>query len=131
MVANPRCVECDAPVTEQSQLPCWRCIRAWQWLHEEFCRDEQGRRLYDGWLATAALLHEQDVWEWLTGSLTIVSWRNRVITLAGWERERRWFARRYRDLLMATVKTDKQPVFVTPRVGATMARQEQRERGIR
>lgn len=60
--------------------------------------------------------------------IRVVSWQNRTLTLAGWERQRRWYARRYMDLTKAIVKTNNDPVLVTPRIGATMARKIMRDK---
>lgn len=59
--------------------------------------------------------------------LRIAAWQNRVVTIAGWKRNRRWFQRRYVDLTKTLLGTEKDPVLVTPRVGATIARNIQRE----
>lgn len=125
MVSSPRCPECDAPTTHSSNNPCWRCERAWTWLHES-----QDERLLSAWREIA----EQLVAEFGIGleihlrGLAIVSWQNRVLTLAGWKNPRRWFARRYLEVTQAIVQSDKDVVLVTPRAGATIARAIQRER---
>lgn len=123
MVSSPRCVECDAPVGHPSQLPCWRCDRAWEWLAEK-----QDERLLVGWEKFVQHLRDAvEPDELVLNGLRIVAWQNRVLTIAGWVRYRRWFQRRYVELTKALLATDKDPVLVTPRVGATIARRIQRE----
>lgn len=123
MVASPRCVECDAPITNASVHPCWRCQRAWRWLITE-----QDSGLIHGWaLVENVLSAHYDMQRWLVEGLRIAAWQNRVLTLAGWERHRRWYARRYIEATKTVLATDKDIVLVTPRVGATIARKIQRE----
>jgi hypothetical protein len=98
-------------------------MRAWAWLIEQ-----QDEELIASWDQTQDLLRGAGVSTTVLMGIRVVSWQNRTLTLAGWLRHRRWFARRYIDLTMAVVKTDHRPVFVTPRVGATMARKIMRDK---
>lgn len=78
------------------------------------------------WDQTQDMIREATGARWL--GLRVVAWQNRTLTLAGYERQRRWFARRYVDVTKAIVKTDRNPVLVTPRNGATMARKIKRDK---
>lgn len=123
MASSPRCVECDAPITNQNRRPCWRCERAWKWLLEE--QDEQ---LLIGWAYAEDRLREAGVGAWWLDGLRVASWQNRVLTLAGWQRTRRWVARRYVPMIQAIVNTDKDVVLLSPRPAATIARKIKREK---
>ena len=129
-MANPRCPECDGPASygpgepPRGTVPCERCWRAWAWLGEQ-----QPSELVIGWARTRAEVEKLAPGADITLSrLRIVSWENRVLTLAGFVQHRRWAERRYPAVLSAVVRSEKRPVFLTPRVGATIARKIQRDK---
>lgn len=98
-------------------------MRAWAWLVEE-----QDQELVAAWDRAQDALRATGVPGHSLSGVRIVAWQNRVLTLAGWTRSRRWYGRRYLEITQAIVQTHKDVVLVTPRVGATIARQIQREK---
>lgn len=89
---------------------------------------EQDEQLRIGWAYIENALRDAGVGDWWLEALTIVAWQNEVLTLAGWLRERRWFARRYLDLTKTLVQSEKDVVLLTPRAGATIARKIKRDK---
>ena len=105
-------------------MPCERCWLAWEWLTEE-----QSSGLLIAWRRARARLYERLPNASATiDQLRIVSFENRVLTLAGWKRTRDWTARRYTEVLPALAGTDKPLVLYGPQPGASIARRIQRER---
>lgn len=120
MASSPRCPECGGPATyEAPEGPCERCVKAWAWLDRWVPED-----LRNGWREARDELYRTygGEAEPTLEYVRIVSWQNRVVTLAGFKNQRRWAERRFAFLIKAVVNTEKAPVFVTPRVGASIAR---------
>lgn len=126
---EPRCPECDGPQTFKAggfpdpKRPCERCWRAWRWLIEG-----QDEELVAGWDQVRDMIRQRVGDPIALHGLRVVAWQNQVLSLAGFERDRRWFARRYLDVTKAVVGTDKDVVLYGPRPGATIARRIQRDK---
>ena len=120
------CPECGGPPTYEygTTRPCERCEREWAWLGEQ-----QTPGLMIAWERAQQRLYEIAPYsETVIGRLRIVSFENRVVALAGFKVTRRWAERRYPEIIRVVVGSEKRPVFLSPRPGATIARRIQREK---